>query len=410
MGSGSTPVYALDSDDDDASTNRSISELISTLRIAYRSKSFDRVEAKLVARETRLKREIEDAKKENALLKDALDVAREKERRAEERYEKLLEEMKKGQQEEKSALFELRRKNCELECAIAKAESNAEFWKSRFGEFEIRISKLEEDYAMLVNDEANAFERFENVNKVNAVHVTMEDDAFDCDGNTSAIKGNTDLQNAASERFASRATVDIIDSDEDCALGGILCGKEMSGKKFADNAHSGPTVVKNGTTMLKRKRDSCVNVSEKDVISLIDPDCSTANNSLARSVSSGSNNVDKRTVPLSQNQVILRQIQEKVGARNLMHDFILERNSGDSSSESDAEANVVLDKLAPIVKRKKDNQKWEFDDMCAEFEKDPELCLKAVCALYRQQTCVRKSPLGLPFSSNQGFDKSDALR
>jgi chromosome segregation ATPase len=188
MGSGSTPVYALDSDDDDASTNRSISELISTLRIAYRSKDFDRVEAKLVARETRLKREIEDAKKENALLKDALDVAREKERRAEERYEKLLEEVKKGQQEEKSVLFELKRKNCELECALAKAESNAEFWKSGFGEFGTRISKLEEDYVMLVNDE--------NVNKVNAVHVKMEDDAFDCDGNTSAIKGNTDLQNA----------------------------------------------------------------------------------------------------------------------------------------------------------------------------------------------------------------------
>lgn len=214
---------------------------------------------------------------------------------------------------------------------------------------------------------------------------------------------------AASERFASRATVEIIDSDEDCALGRILCGKEMNSQKFADNVHSGPTVVKIGTTMLKRKRASCVNVSEKDVISLIDPDCSPANNSLARAVSSGSNNVDKLTVPLSQNQVILRQIQEKVGARNLMHDFILERNSSDSSSESDTAD--VLDKLAPIVKRKKDNQKWEsYADMLAEFEKDPELCLKAVCALYRQQTCVRKSPLGLPFSSNQGFDKSDALR
>jgi hypothetical protein len=194
MGLGSAPVYALDSDDDENSTNQSVSGLISTLRTAYRAKDFDRVEAILVVRETKLKREIENAKKENALVKGARDVAQEKERRAEERYEKLLEEAKKGQQEEKSVLFELRRKNCELECAKEKAESEAELWKRRF--VELKIKKLEEDAAMLVNAEANDFERFENVNDVNAVDVKMEDGAFDCDGNTSAIKGNTDSQSA----------------------------------------------------------------------------------------------------------------------------------------------------------------------------------------------------------------------
>lgn len=219
---------------------------------------------------------------------------------------------------------------------------------------------------------------------------------------------------AASERFASRATVDIIDSDEDCALGGILCGKEMNCQNFADNVHSGPTVAKSGTTMLKRKRASCVNVSEKDVISLIEPDRSPANNCLARAVSSGSNNVDKLTIPLSMDRVILRRSQEKMGVRNLVHDFVLARNGDDSSSASDSEDDVdfLLDKITPKVQRNKNNQKWEFEaDMLAEFEKDPELCMKAVCALYGQQTCVRKSPfLGLSFSSNQGFDKSDAIR
>jgi hypothetical protein len=73
----------------------------------------------------------------------------------------------------------------------------------------------------------------------------------------------------------------------------------MNCQNFADNVHSGRTVVKNATTMLKRKRASCVNVSEKNIISLIDPDRSPANNCLARAVSSGRNNVDKLTVPLS---------------------------------------------------------------------------------------------------------------
>jgi hypothetical protein len=50
----------------------------------------------------------------------------------------------------------------------------------------------------------------------------------------------------------------------------------MNCQNFADNVHSGRTVVKNGTTMLKRKKASCVNVSEKNIISLIDPDRSPA--------------------------------------------------------------------------------------------------------------------------------------
>jgi hypothetical protein len=71
MGLGSAPVYELDSDDDEASTNQSVSELISTLRTAYRAKDVGRVEAILVVRETELKREIENAKKENTLVKGA---------------------------------------------------------------------------------------------------------------------------------------------------------------------------------------------------------------------------------------------------------------------------------------------------------------------------------------------------
>jgi hypothetical protein len=216
---------------------------------------------------------------------------------------------------------------------------------------------------------------------------------------------------AASEGFASRATF-IIDGDEDCALGRVLRGKEMNCQNFADNVHSGPTVVKNGTTMLKRKSASSVNVSETDDVSIIDPDRSPANNCLATAVSSGRNNVDKLTVPLSQDQVILRRIQDKTGSRNLMHDFVLQRNSDDSSSASDEDdVDLLLDQLPLKVQRNKDNRKWESEaDMLAEFEKDPELCMKAVCALYRQQTCVRNSPLGLSFSSNQGFNKADALR
>jgi hypothetical protein len=79
-----------------------------------------------------------------------------------------------------------------------------------------------------------------------------------------------------------------------------------------------------------------------------------------------------------------------------MHDFVLQRNSDDSSSALDEDdVDLLLDQLPLKVQRNKDNKKWESEvDMLVEFEKDPELRMKAICALYRHQR----------------FDKSDALR
>lgn len=207
----SVPGSALGSEGDKAK-NLSISELISTLRTAYRTKDFDRVEEILVAREAKLKKEIENGKKQYSSLleqcevgkldricledeqkskieelktmKEALEVSRERERKAEERYEKVLEEVKKSK-EEKLMVSEIRRKNCEVECARVRAEGEVELWKRRFEELNIRVSKLEED---LMDLEPPV--------------------ALDCDGNTSKeagaglnfddspIKENVDLQAA----------------------------------------------------------------------------------------------------------------------------------------------------------------------------------------------------------------------
>ncbi|KAG6636631.1 hypothetical protein CIPAW_11G124100 [Carya illinoinensis] len=191
MSSGSAAVCVFDSDDGDGAKNRNISELISTLRTAYRTKDFDRVEEILVSREAKLKREMQDMKKENGFLyeqgeelkrlvvleKAAQDAAQVGERKAVERYEKLLEEVKRGggRDDDKRVILELKKKCCVLECAKMKAESEVELWKRRFKELGIRVSKLEEDTAMLM-----------------------------------------DLQSAG-------AIVDIIDSDDDHAPGGILC-------------------------------------------------------------------------------------------------------------------------------------------------------------------------------------------
>ncbi|KAB1199469.1 hypothetical protein CJ030_MR0G023007 [Morella rubra] len=86
----------------------------------------------------------------------------------------------------------------------------------------------------------------------------------------------------------------------------------------------------------------------------------------------------------------------------------------DSSSSSDSDDSFsFLNHTSLLGPRNRNNPCFEFEeDMIAEFEKDAELCMKAVCALYRQQTSVSKSPMCLEFSSNQspGFNKYDALR
>ncbi|XP_026384953.1 uncharacterized protein LOC113280555 [Papaver somniferum] len=70
----------------------------------------------------------------------------------------------------------------------------------------------------------------------------------------------------------------------------------------------------------------------------------------------------------------------------------------------------VMDKLA--MKRrnnriKEEGMQWESEaDMLSSFEEDPELCMKAVCALYRQPTFKEKSANGLFHDSDQYWIKN----
>ncbi|XP_062120240.1 uncharacterized protein LOC133834590 [Humulus lupulus] len=81
--------------------------------------------------------------------------------------------------------------------------------------------------------------------------------------------------------------------------------------------------------------------------------------------------------------------------------------SGDLSDDK-----VYFSEILSNLQRKKDKSfKWEFEaDMLADFGKDTELCMKAVCALYRQQTSEEKISKGTLVYNNRGFSKVDALR
>lgn len=85
--------------------------------------------------------------------------------------------------------------------------------------------------------------------------------------------------------------------------------------------------------------------------------------------------------------------------------------SGDSENTSGDDLNYgeIMSKL----RRKRDSHssKWEFEaEMLADFGKDPVMCMKAVCALYRQQTSEEQSAKGAIYRNQRGFSHCDAYR
>ncbi|VVA11244.1 Hypothetical predicted protein [Prunus dulcis] len=87
-------------------------------------------------------------------------------------------------------------------------------------------------------------------------------------------------------------------------------------------------------------------------------------------------------------------------------------NDASTESEDSSDDNVNFDEILSKFQRNKNHKsKWEFEaDMLAAFGKDPYLCMKAVCALYRQQTCEEKISKGSLCNNYRGFSKFDALR
>ncbi|KAL7583923.1 uncharacterized protein LOC111918015 [Lactuca sativa] len=92
-----------------------------------------------------------------------------------------------------------------------------------------------------------------------------------------------------------------------------------------------------------------------------------------------------------------------------------ESGSGDSDTDGCDESEdglngykLTLDK----IRRKKDlNMKWELEgDMLADFGKNPELCMKAVCVLYKQQTKDEKECKATIYHNERGFSQPDAKR
>ncbi|XP_072965796.1 uncharacterized protein [Typha angustifolia] len=82
-----------------------------------------------------------------------------------------------------------------------------------------------------------------------------------------------------------------------------------------------------------------------------------------------------------------------------------------SLSEEEVDSDVNLGDVLADIRRGKARKKWEFEaDMLSAFSNDPNLCLKAVCALYRQQTSEEQSIKATLVHNKRGFNHLDAKR
>lgn len=82
-----------------------------------------------------------------------------------------------------------------------------------------------------------------------------------------------------------------------------------------------------------------------------------------------------------------------------------------SQSEDLSNGSEGYDEIISKLGRWKKELKWEYEaDMLAAFGKDSDLCMKAVCALYRQQTSEEKVSKESLFYNKRGFSKFDAVK
>ncbi|KAF2297920.1 hypothetical protein GH714_005438 [Hevea brasiliensis] len=422
-------------------SSSTVSELILSLKSAFQSAHFSEVESILSYRELKLKREIEEKAEENKQLEkwngllelEILDKERvENElksclrecielRQLNSRLTQELNDLNERLQADavnQQTIIELKRKNCELECAKLKAETEAEIYKRRFDELEPRVSFLEKDTIELEENE-NAHMKADG-----SLSCLIPEDA---DGSSSCPlleDGDRDLKIIGSGRPVLGDIVEIVDSDDDSSPCEFLGTKEMAITAHGDQAQSGQAVAERETEVLKRKRASSVieegNCNNQDV----DDNCSTekpkmtkiqkiihkhnsspAMNCSAATLSFGTNNRAREFTPSK--LALLLACEEKMGADNKYQNG--SDSSSSSSSEDEWDFSVDFSTINKNWQRRQVNgahKSWEIDaDMITAFEKDGELCMEAICALYRQQTSARKSIYGTSTSQNRGFNK-----
>ncbi|XP_034895256.1 uncharacterized protein [Populus alba] len=227
----------------------------------------------------------------------------------------------------------------------------------------------------------------------------------------------------------SQDVIEINDSDDDSSSSATLSGKKLTKQGYQHEADLGLEDVNNETKLLKRKRTSPSNSKDdsggikeprakKCQVLIQGPESVPVNYCAATTMFSGSD--DRRNIFNQSRQAptILRQYEEEIrvgqNSQIQQRELVLDGSDGEQSSSSSDSDDFDFPTDSMAIKPTQANRihkKWKSEaDMVATLEKDEELRLRAVCALFGQQAAVQKSSNFTSTFQNQGFDKVDATR
>ncbi|XP_059644049.1 uncharacterized protein LOC132285839 [Cornus florida] len=201
--------------------------------------------------------------------------------------------------------------------------------------------------------------------------------------------------------------IEINDSDDE-----IPVVKEMSKRKRASCSYLSPSEDDDDNTLISKRRT-------KPIKQLIYGNKTSPGDAYRAMPDSGSIDIAKAVSPPRQRPVLIGRCREKVEAqqnvRNPLSKFIPDEISSDSEDSSSSGDGTCTDSdmnnMVAELWRKRNSEKWAFKpDMLLAFERDSELCMNAICALYRQQNSTKESIKGPLYSENRGFNQFDAIR
>jgi hypothetical protein len=90
-------------------------------------------------------------------------------------------------------------------------------------------------------------------------------------------------------------------------------------------------------------------------------------------------------------------------------DSVEESSAGPEESDNEETYKDLMDRIRG--KRNAKNKDWKIEpEMLSAFDEYPELCLKAVCALYRKQTEEEQAEKATIMHNKKGFNQIDARR
>lgn len=172
-------------------------------------------------------RECDELKEQVMRLGEDLTMSCDREKRAEERYMKLMENVKKQEGSEREKYVELQRRNGDLECGKRKAEAEVQLWKTKF-------EKLDFQHSLFLEGKAGV----ENVGSNKGVEEKRLGQTKECknekNGGSSIATLDRCVSNFREKRIRSAAGTSTLDMAENMGEKGLGKMKECHKKIVGD--------------------------------------------------------------------------------------------------------------------------------------------------------------------------------